>query len=109
MRHISSDDLLPVLSHETDSCLAHILYTHTHTHWQWFQMKCLNVWNKRSAGEQKEKRNKKQTSNEIITIRREGEVERERKKESWVRVPQWQGTIVPRQWKKRGGGGLSGQ
>lgn len=71
MRHISSDDLLPVLSHETDSCLAHILYTHTHTHWQWFQMKCLNVSNKRSAGERKEKQ-----SNEIITIRREGKRKR---------------------------------
>lgn len=74
--------------HETDTC-SHT-YTHTHTethtqahndtHWQQIPMKCLNMVNKRSAGEWKEKRNKKQISNEIITIQREGEIERQRKR-----------------------------
>ena len=81
-------------------------HTHTdaHTHWQQIPMKCLNMVNKRSAGEWKEKRNKKQISNEIITIQREGgdrETEKERER---VGLPQWRGTIAPRQWKKRGGG-----
>lgn len=49
------------------------MHAHTYAHtvcWQ-FNMKCLNVPNKRPAGEQKEMWNKKQTSNEIITIQRE--------------------------------------
>lgn len=43
--------------------------------------------NKRTAREGEEKGNKKQISNEIITIQREGEIERQRKRER-VGLPQ---------------------
>ncbi len=56
---------------EVDFCTQTRTRTHTMC-WQ-FNIKCLNVPNKRPAGEQKEMWNKKQTSNEIITIQRESE------------------------------------
>lgn len=61
--------------------------TDAHTHWQQIPMKCLNMVNKRTAREGEEKGNKKQISNEIITIQREGEIERQRKRER-VGLPQ---------------------
>lgn len=101
--------------HETDTCSFSLSSTlkhadwHKEPHWQQIPMKCLNVVNKGSAWEWKEEQNKKQISNEIITIQREEKMERQ-KKES--RVATMVRNNCAASMEKEGwwwGGGLSGQ
>lgn len=66
------------------SCF-YLLNTHTHAHTHTCTLaadpnEVPEYMNKRSAGEWKETWNKKQISNEIITIQTEGEIERQRKR-----------------------------